>query len=125
MTEDKPFDSLIGKTLTSIIGGVGSDVVTFHCNDGTVYRMLHVQDCCESVSLEDVIGDLQDLIGSPIVDAREEYSGEHPAGFDARYVESFTWTFYHLGTAKGSVVLRWLGESNGYYSETVDFIEVT
>ena len=96
----------------------GSDSVTFVCDDGSEYVMFHSQDCCESVTLNDVEGDVLDLVGFPVVVAEEVSSYGTPA---PEYADSYTWTFYRLATAKGFVVLRWLGESNGYYSESVDF----
>ena len=68
------------------------------------------------------MGAAADLIGSPVTEAESvESRGGEPA---PAYPDSWTWTFYKLGTAKGFVTLRWLGESNGYYSERVDFTEV-
>lgn len=120
------FSDLVGKVLTKIKGAIGDDSMKFVCSDGTQYQLWHQQDCCEGVSIEDICGDLNDLIGSPIVVAEESTSGDNPPGVDmeSRYQDSFTWTFYKLDTAKGGVTIRWYGESNGYYSESVDFDEV-
>ena len=112
-------DVLTGKTLESLVDE-GNELV-FKTTDGETYRMYHEQDCCESVVLEDVVGDLQDLVGSVILVA-EEVEGESPADFEA--YESYTWTFYKFATRKGYVDLRWLGQSNGYYSESVSFCKV-
>lgn len=113
---------LVGKTLTEVRGAVGEERITFVCHDGSEYAMFHTQDCCESVSVEDIAGDFSDLIGTPIVDADERSDDTDPEGVKKEYEdESFTWTFYRLSTIKGTVVIRWYGSSNGYYSESVDF----
>ena len=118
-----PFSTLKGKTLTSVDrkGKQYDDQLTFTCSDGTVYRQEHVQDCCEAVTIEDICGDLDDLLGSPILIAEESSNNDHAANGG----DSNTWTFYLLSTIKGSVTIRWWGTSNGYYSEEVDFFEVT
>jgi len=66
---------------------VGSEQVVFWCADGTAYQVMsdaEEYECSFVLTLvEDVCGDVEDLIGQPLV------------------------------------VLRWLGTSNGCYSETL------
>lgn len=118
-----PFESLVGKTLTAIEGMKDdSENITFKCDDGSEFVMYHSQSCCESVSVESVVGDVDDLIGAPLRIAEESTSDQTPFGFKHEYEpESQTWTFYKLATIKGYVDLRWFGSSNGYYSESVSF----
>jgi hypothetical protein len=123
MTEVK-FSDLQGKSLKSIKVSDDKERVEIECDDGKKFVMLHHQDCCESVAVEDVIGDLADLIGTPILLAEEAVSDKEPEGFKHEYQpESQTWTFYKLRTIKGSVDIRWFGSSNGHYSESVYFEE--
>jgi hypothetical protein len=120
------FSELFGKTIIRIdpMDSFG-DELTFVTDTGHRYTQWHDQDCCEQVSIEEVIGDMEDLIGSPILLA-EEVSSRDGKPDDAtwkagEYDESYTWTFYKLSTIKGSVTIRWFGSSNGYYSEGVSF----
>lgn len=122
---DVTVETMTGETLTEVVGlEVGSECVQFVAASGRRFVMQHIQDCCESVSIEDVVGRVEDLIGFPLLVSRED-SGATDPGKPSEYAESWTWTFYNFATVKGSVTVRWLGESNGYYSEGVYFNEVT
>jgi len=122
--KEAKFSDLIGKTIAYTKGlEVGSDSVLFMMTDGSRFEMEHSQSCCESVRLEDIAGDVRDLIGFEILEAEEVTSDENPEGVTPEYQDSFTWTFYKLATFKGRVTIRWYGHSNGYYSERVDFFE--
>lgn len=112
------FSELLGKTLIEIdvSRGDGDDIITFFCSDGDKFTMYHQQDCCECVDIKDIVGDVEDLINSPILRAEERTEINEYGDY-----ESSTATFYELATIKGSVTISWLGTSNGYYSESVDF----
>ena len=116
------FSDLLGRTLVRVEGKVGDDDMRLICSDGTTYRLWHDQDCCETVNIEDICGDVADLIGNPLTVAEEViHAGENPPGvpLPEGYQDSFTWTFYRLATERGAVTIRWYGSSNGYYSEGV------
>lgn len=89
----------------------------------SAYLLEHTQNCCENVYIESITGDLSDLLNFPILKAEEAISCDSDNKPDFQD-ESFTWTFYKLATIKGYVDIRFYGTSNGYYSETVDFIEI-
>lgn len=112
-------EELVGKTLTDIEVKVWGDEILFVCEGGKALRMRHWQESCENVVIEDISGDLRDLLGTPILVAEERASHEVPEG-SKKTDASNTWTFYTIRTIKGTVDIRWHGSSNGYYSESVD-----
>ena len=112
------FPAMIGAVLSEVIGKIGDEELVFKAADGSKFTFWYEPDCCATCSITDIIGDIADLIGSPIVDAEEVSSEGAPAPENA---DSYTWTFYRFSTVKGTVTIRWLGESNGYYSESVSF----
>lgn len=99
----------------------GSDAIFFEEVNGNVYVMYHAQDCCEDVYIDDINGNLEDLVGSKLELAQEAFSNDDPKRDDEDDYEDYscTWTFYKFGTEKGYVDIKWYGTSNGYYSESV------
>lgn len=111
---------LLCKTMASV-ENVRDEELVFTTTEGKRYKLHHYQDCCESVTIESIAGDLADLVGEPLLVA-EESTGKTPADYKFEYEpESVTWTFYKFATRKGYVDVRWCGVSNGYYSESVYF----
>lgn len=127
MIDDTDISILKGEILTAIDVNKHDDEIIFITNKGKRYKMYHDQDCCERVKIESIDGDLSDIIDSPILMAEESSSRTLPDDFEEPEFrdDSETWTFYKLATIKGSVTIRWYGASNGYYSESVDFEELT
>ena len=116
---------LKGKTLSKVVAS--DEVIVFTTTNGEVYKMYHEQDCCESVYVESITGDLDDLVGEEILVAEDSQNlFDLIKDFDKEeddYSDSHTWTFYKFATFKGYVDIRWYGSSNGYYSESVEFIK--
>ena len=106
------FSELLNQTVIEVYQ---SDEVVQLRTATHIFELSHDQDCCESVVIEDICGDLNDLLNNPILLAEESTSNENPLYEDE---DSFTWTFYKLATIRGYVDIRWYGSSNGYYSES-------
>lgn len=129
------FEQMQGKTFVDVQHvpeGVGdSDAIVFTVSEDEKYAQYYKQNRCASCSISDITGELSDLVGSTVVIAYESSSSK---GIDADgnevetqnpddniYDDSHTWTFYRISTLKGTVVIRWYGSSNGYYSERASF----
>jgi len=137
MFYDIGINTLQGKTLTSVKPNGDESVIIFKEDNGNEYQMYHDQDCCESVYIEDINGDLNDLINTPILLAEERTSDsktkeqemtdllEQKNLYNPDDDGTELWTFYEFQTIKGSVNIRWYGTSNGYYSMGVSFLQVT
>lgn len=115
-----PLSDLVGKIIIKLEQVNDWSELRFFCSDGTVYALCHIQECCENVYLEDVNGELSWLLNTPILMA-DEARGE--TGMENE-CDRYRWTFYRFATKKGYVDLRFLGLSNGYYSERVDFFRI-
>lgn len=110
------FSKLKGETIVEVVYNDDTEI-TFNTESGLSFKLLHYQDCCEDVRIEDINGDVQDLVGGLVISA-EEVVGESVT--DDYYSDPCTWTFYKLDTNRGGITIRWVGTSNGYYSERVD-----
>lgn len=126
-SRDFNFDLLKGSTITSIEGvEEGSGEINISLTDGRNFVMYHEQHCCEDVGVYDVAGDVANVVNLPLTlseyQVLDDRPDDAPVGKDD-YIESETWSVFRLGTEKGTLTIRWCGSSNGYYSESVSFVE--
>ena len=106
-------EQLTGMTITAVVYKESDESLLIHLNTH-VLEMIHHQDCCETVYLADVVGSFEDLIGYPLLEVSESIVDIGSEDM------SSTATYYNFKTVKASVQLRWVGESNGYYSVAVN-----
>ena len=114
---------LLGKTILQI-KKTGDVELYFVCSDGSRYRMYSEGNGLGNdieVYIENICGELESLIGSPITMAEKVTNTEDVpvAGHEGK--ERYLWTYYKLATNKGYVTIRWFGASNGYYCEEAEF----
>ena len=118
-------DEMLGKTIVKIIindkngkeFGKSSTSIKMETSDGTVYSF-HGEDEGSQIYIESVVGDLEDLIGNPLLQAEMVTNKENSSRI--RGEGGYTWTFYKFATVKGYVTIRWLGDDwSGYYGEEV------
>lgn len=109
---------LIGFKIDTIEGcHPGSERIVFISEESQELEIRHTQDCCEHVVVEEVHGDIQDLIGGVILMFEV---ASHDCTDEVENYGVANWTFYKIRTNKGDLTIRWLGMSNGYYSVAVD-----
>lgn len=111
---------LINKKMISVKNNRNRELV-FTTNDKRIFKLYHRQECCEDVSIDDIVGNLKHLVGEPILMAEKVSNVEQPPL--NKNENSYTWTFYKFATIKGYVTIKWYGTSSGYYSEKVNFNE--
>lgn len=103
------------KYIVEVIASEPHDIVLF-CGIDFVFKLHHEQDCCENVYIHEIVGDLDDLSHATMISA--ECVEETIKDDDG---DAMTATFYKFQSNKGNVTITWYGESNGYYSESVDY----
>ena len=117
------FFEIKGQIIEEITGLTeGNDEVFIKTNNGT-YKLYHEQDCCEHVRLVKVIGNVNELIGE-VIFAEEDSGANDPDWYNESFDDSHTWTKYTLKSANASLEFWFLGESNGYYGESISIKKI-
>ena len=99
---------LLGKMVESITLNDDKTELTIVCKGGYRYLMMHEQDCCESVWLDDLDGELSDWQNVTVLEASESASLADST--------EMQWTFYRLACNLHSLCLRWCGSTDSVYS---------
>ncbi len=85
---------------------------------GRRFMFCHNQDCCESVTIVDVDGYKQEDLKGDLLQI--DYETFEPMD----YCDHTTLTNIRFVCNHRTMIVRWVGTSNGFYSETVSFCEI-
>lgn len=117
-----PSEKLKGKVLESWQCNFSDELVLYFTDDscGTFF---HSQECCESVSITSTeleISKLDECLGKVLTSYCEDidYNTTQDISW---HIDPFTNTTQIFNFEGVELKIKWVGESNGYYSESVDF----
>ena len=115
------FSDLVGEVLDAVDIDREENQILLTTRSGRKFLVYHEQDCCETVAISDQDGNFDNLIGKPLIEARDFAvdTGESESDYDSQ-----TTTTLVFRVDDQTVVSRWIGDSNGYYSESVDIAEL-
>jgi hypothetical protein len=115
------FSDLVGEVLDAVDIDKEENQILLTTRSGRRFMVYHEQDCCESVRMVGQDGSFDKLIGKPIIEARDFAvdTGESESDYDSQ-----TTTTLVFRVDDQTVISRWIGDSNGYYSESVDIAEL-
>lgn len=122
LTNQTTLDTLIGEVLTYVDTNDKNDVIMLTTASGRIIKIYHEQDCCEIVQIVDMEGKWHDLIGKVIVETRHESVEDRDPPEPTNGSQTHTTLTFKADDA--TVISRWIGDSNGYYSESVDIAEL-
>jgi hypothetical protein len=114
------FSDLVGEVLDAVDIDKEENQILLTTRSGRKFLVYHEQDCCEMVAISDQDGSFDKLIGKPLIEARDIAVDTSEEAIDS----SQTTTTLVFRVDDQTVVSRWIGDSNGYYSESVDIAEL-
>lgn len=125
MKKEAHWFSLKGEVISSITV-TGMREVSIRTKSGRHIELNHFQDCCENVRIVMIEKYIPYLPFGPITIAEDDHPAD-PAWYTAGYGDdSHTWTRFRLVDGEmNELNIWWLGESNGYYAESVSVTEVS
>ena len=110
-------ERLVGEVITGYKINSDDEILLKLYTKDKIIIFYHDQECCEEVWLETDPEEIKRIIGSPILQAEERTEECEEL---EEWWERNTYTFYTIRTLKDTLTLRFIGTSNGYYSEDVD-----
>ena len=115
------FSALVGEVLDAVDIDREENQILLTTRSGRKFLVYHEQDCCETVAISGQDGNFDNLIGKPLIEARDFAvdTGESESDYDSQ-----TTTTLVFRVDDQTVISRWIGDSNGYYSESVDIAEL-
>jgi len=115
-------DALVGEILTHIDVDADNEEILLTTQSGRRFRVYHNQNCCENVNIVDTEGEWHTLLNKKLVEVKHTEYDDGVPPYDG--CESYTKTAILFRVDDATVISRWVGTSNGYYSETVDLAEI-